>query len=392
MTDTRTTRVAHLDHTSASGGAQFALARMLAVGVDWQPLLLVPRGANRGVFDVLEDRVPIRVGGVVQPPGVSSSSALGLLGAAARLVVQTAATRFDRGFRSADVVDANTARAAAYGALAARSSRVPLVIHVRDFVDVDSLGRFGFATMSRVALPRADGVVANSHATLASAQPFLRADAVTAVIPSASGLQRTARGAREDGLGRPLTVGMLARIDPWKGQTLLLDAFAAAFPGGDERLEFAGGAPFGHEHFLDELRVRATELGIADRVGFLGHVHDVKPVLQRWDIAVQASLRPEPLGQNVLQYLAAGVPSIVADEGGPAEWIQDNVNGIRVAPRNAGALADALGSLSGDAGLRARISADAVRTRGLLSDHEVMRAHADFYRRVTDRFHRQRRS
>jgi glycosyltransferase involved in cell wall biosynthesis len=307
-------------------------------------------------------------------------------------VLQTAATRWDRGFRSADVVDANTARAAAYGALAARSSRVPLVIHLRDFVDVDSLGRFGFAMMSRVSLPRADGVVANSDATLASARPYLRADAVTAVIPSASGLQRTAPAAREDGVGGPLTVGMLARIDPWKGQMLLLEAFAAAFPAGEERLEFAGGAPFGHDAFVEDLRNRAAELGIEDRVRFLGHVHDVRPVLQGWDIAVQASLRPEPLGQNVLQYLAAGVPSIVADEGGPVEWIQDQANGIRVAPRSAGALTDALRRLAGDAGLRARIGVAARRTPGLLSDQEVMRAHADLYRRVRDRFHRQRRS
>ena len=46
MTDARPTRVAHLDHTAAPGGAQFALTRMLAAGVEWQPLLLVPPGAR----------------------------------------------------------------------------------------------------------------------------------------------------------------------------------------------------------------------------------------------------------------------------------------------------------------------------------------------------------
>ena len=82
-------------------------------------------------------------------------------------------------------------------------------------------------------------------------------------------------------------------------------------------------------------------------------------MLSRWDIAVQASLRPEPLGQNVLQYLAAGLPTIVADEGGPAEWIEDEVNGIRVAPRDARALSAALRRLAGDSDLRARIAAAA---------------------------------
>lgn len=392
MSTPRPTRVAHLDHTSAPGGAQFALTRMLSAGAEWQPMLLVPRGESGGVFSPLEGRVPIRVGGVRQPPGVSSGSIAPLIAATARLIIQTAATRFDRGFRSADLIDANTARSAAYGALAARSARVPLVIHLRDFVDVDSLGRFGFGMMSRLALPRADGVVANSHATLASAQPHLRSDAVTAVIPSASGLVRSSGANPAADSAGPLRVGMLARIDPWKGQLLLLDAFADAFADGDERLEFAGGAPFGHGDFIDELRDRATELGIGDRVAFLGHVEDVSRVLQRWDIAVQASLRPEPLGQNVLQYLAAGVPTIVADEGGPAEWIENEGNGIRVTPRDRAALSGALHRLAADTGLRSRIAAAALRTPGLLTDAEVMTAHADFYRRVLGRAHGQRSS
>lgn len=382
MTAARPTRVAHLDHTAAPGGAQFALMRMLAAGAEWQPLLLVPPGAQDGAFSPLFGRVPIRVGGTAQPPGVSSGSWASLLGAAGQLAVQTVATRIDPGFRTADLIDANTARSAAYGALAALSSRTPLVVHLRDFIDVESLGRFGFAMMSRVALPRADGVVANSQATLASALPFLRADAVTAVIPSASGLRRDVSRPRAEEPGRPLRIGMLARIDPWKGQLLLLESFADAFPDGDERLELAGGAPFGHEAFEDELRIRAAELGMEDRVELLGHVEDIAPVLSRWDIAVQASLRPEPLGQNVLQYLAAGLPSIVADEGGPAEWIEDEVNGIRVAPRDTRALSAALRRLAGDSDLRARIAAAAGGTAGLLTDHEVMRAHADFYRRV----------
>lgn len=359
--------------------------RMLAAEADWQPLLLLPPNSRGGVFTPVEGRVPIRVGGIVQHPGVSTGTWASLAGAAARLAVQTVATRLDRGFRTADLVDANTARAAAYGALAARSSRVPLVIHLRDFVDAASLGRVGFAMMSRIALPRADGVVANSQATLASARSFLRPDATTAVIASASGLRRATPGPRPDRPDRPLRIGMLARIDPWKGQLQLLDAFAEAFADGDERLEFAGGAPFGHDAFADDLRVRAAERGIADRVEFLGHVDDVATVLRGWDIAVQASLRPEPLGQNVLQYLAAGVPSIVADEGGPVEWIEHGRNGIRVAPRDVDALRDALVMLAGDAPLRTGIAVAASRTPGLLTDDEVMRAHAEFYGEVLRR-------
>ena len=75
---------------------------------------------------------------------------------------------------------------------------------------------------------------------------------------------------------------------------------------------------------------------------------DVPRLLDTWDVAVQFSTRPEPLGQNVLQYLAAGCAVVVADEGGPAEWIEDGVNGLRVTPRDVGALAEALRALDAD--------------------------------------------
>lgn len=228
--------------------------------------------------------------------------------------MQAAATRVHREYRRADLVDANSARAAAYGALAARASRTPFVVHLRDTVDAAALGEVGSAIMRRLVLPRADGVVGNSRLTLQTALPFLRPGAATVVIPSASGLRAgpPVPGPREPG---PLRVGMLARIDPWKGQALLIEAFAAAFPG-DTVLEIAGAAPFGHEDHREELRTQAERLGVADRVAFLGHVDDVDALLARWDVAVQYSTRPEPLGQNVLQYLAAGRAVVVADEGG----------------------------------------------------------------------------
>ena len=266
------------------------------------------------------------------------------------------------------------ARSAAYGALAVVGSRKPFVVHLRDTVDRTALGGVGYRLMSRLVLPRADGVVANSRMTLQTALPFLRPRAVTTVIPSASGLRPVSVDPGPRGTG-PLRVGMLARIDPWKGQALLIDAFAAAFAD-DAVLEIAGSAPFGHERHLDDLRAQAERLGVADRVVLLGHVDDVGALLERWDIAVQYSTRPEPLGQNVLQYLASGRTMVVADEGGPVEWVEDDVNGLRVPPRDMAALTDALRRLAEDPARRLRLASAAATTPGLLTDAEVAAAHA----------------
>jgi glycosyltransferase involved in cell wall biosynthesis len=330
-----------------------------------------------GIFDALPASAARSVVGVRQPAGASSRGVAFQVGAGARLLAQAVATRLHPAFRSADLVDANTARAAAYGGLAARLSRVPFVVHVRDMVDPEALGGFGHLVMTRFVLPRADGVVSDTRASLDSALPYLRPGAVARAIPSASGLRlhEPAPGRAAGGL----RVGMLARIDPWKGQRLLLDAFADAFAGTDATLELAGAAPFGHEGFLRGLRARAAELGVADQVRFLGHVDDVDTLIAGWDVAVQASTRPEPLGQNVLQYLAAGRVVVVAGEGGPTEWVRDGDNGLHFAARDTASLATVLRRVAGDGELRDRLAAAAASTPGLLTDAEVAVAHAEFY-------------
>jgi glycosyltransferase involved in cell wall biosynthesis len=378
----RPLRIVHIDHTSVGGGAEFALLRMLQARPAWSPyLLLAPtNGRGLGVYEGIPQGIPRRVAGVRQPAGVSTGGLGAAIGVGARVVAQACTVRFSRAFRRCDVLDANTARAAAYGAIATLWSRTPFVVHLRDLVDPDALGRSGHALMVRLVLPRADGLIANSHATLESARRYLRPGVVTAVIPSASGLVRG--GTAPSGDGSVRTVGMLARIDPWKGQHVLLEAFARVFREGDVRLQFAGDALFGHEDHLDELRYRAETLGVGDRVDFLGHVGDIDELLSRWDIAVQASTRPEPLGQNVLQYLAGGRAVIAVDEGGPAEWIIDGTNGLLVPPRDVDALAAALERLDADPELRKRLATGAAATPGLLDDAAVTEAHAEFYEAV----------
>ena len=169
-------RVLHLDHTTVAGGAEFALLRMLQAGAPWSPYVMIAPTEEQGlgVYAGLPDDVPRRFIGVRQPAGVSWGGFGLQVVAGVRLVAQAFATRMHRAFRRADLVDANTARAAAYGALAARLSRVPFVVHVRDMTDADALGRTGRFLMTRVILPRADGIISDTHPPLDSARPYLR--------------------------------------------------------------------------------------------------------------------------------------------------------------------------------------------------------------------------
>lgn len=370
--------VAHLDHSVEPGGGELALRRLLETGPAWDATVFVPRSpAGAGAYASLGDAV--RVVGARQPAGAIGGSPAARAGMLARVALQAAALRFARDFRRCDVVHANTSRAALIGLLATVGSRRRLVVHLRDAVDDAALG--GAATRAlRAALGRADGVIANSGYTLEAARRWIRPGAAVAVIPSPIGLD----GHRPIAPLRPAvrTIGMLARLAPWKGQAELVRAFAAAFPDGDVRLQLAGSAAFAEAAFERRLRALIDKLGVADRVDLLGHVDDVWPLLDDWDVCVHASTRAEPLGQNVLQYLAAARPLVATAAGGPLELVDDGETGLLVAPGDVGALAAALRRLVDEPGLRERLHRTVAAWRPVRSDAAVARAHAELFARV----------
>lgn len=374
--------VAHLDHTSERGGAEMALARMLNAQPEWSPRLLLPRkrADEVDIFAMCASTSVQRLG-PRQPAGASKSAGARAAGMfATRLLGQSAAIRFSSALRGVDVVHANSTRSAVYGAIALTGLQRGFVVHLRDMVTPDALGTTGHRLFTQVALRRADAVIANSSSTLESAQEYLHPRTQQYVVASASGLRRLPEAAKVSPQVR--SVGMVARIDQWKGQHLLIEAFARADASTDCRLRLAGATPFGAESHLRELAALASSLGVADRVEFLGHVEDVNGFIDTLDICVQASVRAEPLGQNVLQYLARGKPTLVANAGGPAEWIRDGQNGVTFQMGSASDLAQKLRTLMQDRTLRTRVARGALNTAGLDDDSTIMQQHAEVFRGV----------
>jgi glycosyltransferase involved in cell wall biosynthesis len=162
-----------------------------------------------------------------------------------------------------------------------------------------------------------------------------------------------------------VTIGLVGRISPWKGQELFLRAFARAFPDGTEQARLVGGALFGEEDLVASLEDLSAALGITDRVTFVGHVRDVPAELAKLDILVHASTIPEPFGQVVVEAMAAGVPVVAADAGGPSEVVTDGVDGLLYPMGDVDALAERLGQLASDPTLRAELVAQGHRTVSL---------------------------
>ncbi|QLD12266.1 glycosyltransferase [Microbacterium oleivorans] len=366
-------KVVFVDHSSERGGAEMALERLLQTRQDWRASLVVPRaldGRKDAFTSHAEGVEVIRSGPQHSARKTSRGGRLAEVALAWRIARSALGLVTTAAVRQADVVVANTTRASVYVALACALLRKPYAIHVRDLIEAAAIGSAATTLMRRIVLPRATAVIANSRASLALVAPYVRASCLQSVIPSPAGL--TIREASQVTVATTATrIGMVARLDPWKGQELLIEAFTKAFSEGNERLVLFGGAAFGHDEFPDELRALALRRGVGERVELAGHTSDVAGAIDSLDICVQSSTRPEPLGQNVLQYLAAGKPTVVADEGGPAEWVTHDVNGLTFTARDDDSLAAALRRLVDDETLRLRLARAAASTPRLLADTDV---------------------
>lgn len=360
----RAIRVVYLDHCARLSGAELALALLLPEleGVDAHVILgedgpLVQLLHERGVsVEVLLmpraardlPRESVRLG------GLTVASAAGTA-----LYVARVARRLRR--LQPDLVHTNSLKAAVYGALAARLARVPLVWHVRDRVADDYLPRSAVGLVHRLAsMPSL--VFANSEATLATLGDLSQRHAIIPRVVLFDPVRLPDVPGKRDEAG-PLQIGMIGRISPWKGQHVFLEAFARAFPSGDERAVIVGAPLFGEEEYDQRLRRLAAQLGIESRVEFTGFQRDIAAQLARFHILTHASVIAEPFGQVVLEGMAFGLPVIASAAGGPLEVIDpDRTTGVLVPPGDVGALASALLRLASDPGLRARLG-EAARIR-----------------------------
>ena len=94
---------------------------------------------------------------------------------------------------------------------------------------------------------------------------------------------------------------------------------------------------------------QVVRLGLQNNFLFLGRRDDVPHILACCDIAVLPS-KAEGLPNAVLEYLAAGLPTVASRVGGNAEIIQDGKTGLLVPPESPSALSEALLRLLRDPG------------------------------------------
>jgi glycosyltransferase involved in cell wall biosynthesis len=134
----------------------------------------------------------------------------------------------------------------------------------------------------------------------------------------------------------------VSRMEPWKGHEHHLRALAKLPRDLNWRCWIAGGAQRPAELvYASRLQQLVRELGLAERVIFLGDRRDVPILMQAADIFCQPNSGPEPFGIVFIEALAAGRPVVTTAMGGALE-IVDQSCGVLVPPHNVDALAESL--------------------------------------------------
>lgn len=251
-----------------------------------------------------------------------------------------------------DLVHTNSLKAGVYGSLAGRLAGIPVVWHVRDRIAPDYLPRTAVRLVRWMSRTLAAEVIVNSKSTMATLDPGRSPVVVYSVLPEVI----EPRPARQGNTSGAFRCGMVGRIAPWKGQDLFLRAFARAFPRGTEEAIVIGAALFGEDEYDDALRDIVSALGLDGRVEFRGFSTDIWEELAELDILVSASLTPEPFGQVILEGMAAGVPVVAPNAGGPAEILAHDDTGLLFVPGDEGSLAACLQQLRDDPERRIRLS------------------------------------
>jgi glycosyltransferase involved in cell wall biosynthesis len=148
---------------------------------------------------------------------------------------------------------------------------------------------------------------------------------------------------RETGFAPPNKIILsVARVVPQKNHRLTLEGFALFSKAHPEyRLLAIGGG-----NLIPDMEALAQELGVADKVRFMGYQKQIYPFFRIADFFVSTSLI-EGFGTTHAEALIAGLPLVSTKTAGPDEMIEEGVNGYFIPEYTKKCVAESLEKMVG---------------------------------------------
>ena len=147
-------------------------------------------------------------------------------------------------------------------------------------------------------------------------------------------------------------LGILARIEPYKGHMDIVDAAKTlADQGRRFKILIAGTGTFEHE-----VRSRVEELGLSDYFRFLGFLTDVRGFLSVLNVQLNASYGTETSSLSILEGMSMGLTAIISDYGGNPCLVTHEDNGLMFRTRSSEELATQIARVMDDRALLEKLS------------------------------------
>ena len=138
---------------------------------------------------------------------------------------------------------------------------------------------------------------------------------------------------------------------------------------------------YDNDAYLLGLHALVGELGVQDKVHFLGQRPDVPEIVQELDLSLLPSW-DEPFANVMLESMSMRTPLFVSEVGGGPELVEDGVSGRLLPPKDPQAWASAIADLLTDREALARMGTAAREATFRFNDETHTRAMLEVYEHV----------
>jgi glycosyltransferase involved in cell wall biosynthesis len=271
--------------------------------------------------------------------------------------------------RKIDIVEERCDTGTVVAALAGRLAGVRAVVSTNYFPNINyRASRSRAWSLSRGIYTLVDAVICDSVACLDDMRQWMFLPPPGYCIPNGIEPPRAQRSKEEllVELGIPCNakiVSQIARIQPYKGQDLLLEAASVVLAQEPDAFFLLSGYP-GYDRvgldYLDRIKQMVAARGIGDRVRIISYPGSIGDIWSLVDIHVHpTSLDSSPIA--LLEGMSLGKPAVTTRVGGIHELVIDGETGIVLPRHDAGLLASAILGLLQNPDEAARLGQNALR-------------------------------
>ena len=271
--------------------------------------------------------------------------------------------------RKIDIVEGRCDTGTVVATLAGRLAGVRAVVSTNYFPNINyQASRSRAWSLSRGIYPLVDALICDSVACLDDMRQWMFLPPPGYCVPNGIEPPRAQRSKEEllVELGIPSNakiVSQIARIQPYKGQDLLLEAASVVLAQEPDAFFLLSGYP-GYDRvgldYLDRIKQMVAARGIGDRVRIISYPGSIGDIWSLVDIHVHpTSLDSSPIA--LLEGMSLGKPAVTTRVGGIHELVIDGETGIVLPRSDAGLLASAILGLLQNSNEAARLGRNALQ-------------------------------